>query len=294
MSPVELDGPPSSLGLYARAALGAVPLAGRLPFVAGGGGDIPSTELALDDVAVDPERLAEYCKVCGFTLRDSLPATYPHILAFPLHMKLMTDPGFPFSAVGLVHITNRITQHRPIAVGEHLRISVRSGGLEPHPKGKTFTLVSEARVGEELVWVGESTNLRRGGGSESEPNPSGLPDPGALPAEAEWPLGGDLGRRYAGVSGDRNPIHMYGVTAKAFGFPRQIAHGMWTKARCVAALESRLPSAFTVEVAFRKPILLPSKVTFAAGERSAKGEAEFGVRSARDSKPHLAGRVSAV
>ena len=39
---------------------------------------------------------------------------------------------------------------------------------------------------------------------------------------------------------------------------------MWTKARCLAAL--RLPDAFTVDVRFKKPILLPSKVTFGEAE----------------------------
>ena len=79
---------------------------------------------------------------------------------------------------------------------------------------------------------------------------------------------------------------MYGLTAKALGFPRQIAHGMWTKARCVAALEPRLPGAFGVEVAFKRPILLPSKVEFTSGRQTAMHR--FGVRS-RDGEPHLAG-----
>jgi len=299
-----LAGPPSTLSLYGRAALGSLPLVGHLPFVAGGGGEIPDVELLLEDVEVDVGRLAEYCGVCGFALRDTLPATYPHILAFPLHMALMTRSDFPFAAVGLVHISNRITQHRPIRVGERLEVSVNSGPLVPHPKGRAFTLVSEARVGEELVWEGESTNLRRGGGDESgaaeaagagaeavEPGPDARPE---LRDEAEWQLPGDLGRRYGGASGDRNPIHMYGLTANAFGFPRQIAHGMWTKARCVAALEPRLPGAFSVEVAFKRPILLPSKVVFATGGADARDEGTgagvaFSVRSARDGTPHLTG-----
>ena len=37
---------------------------------------------------------------------------------------------------------------------------------------------------------------------------------------------------------------MHSLTAKPLGFPAAIAHGMWTKARCLAALESRLPDAF--------------------------------------------------
>ena len=292
MNAKRLESPPSALGLYARAGLGAIPGTGRLPFLAGGGGEIPDTQLELGDVEVDRGRLAEYARVCGFALRDTLPATYPHVLAFPLHLKLLTDPSFPFAAVGLVHIANRIEQLRPIAAGERLTLAVRATQLEAHPKGRTFRLHTEARAGGELVWSGESTNLRRGGGGESGASKDApAADPPSLRDEAEWSLTGDLGRRYASVAGDRNPIHLYGLTAKAFGFPRQIAHGMWTKARCLAQLDSRLPEAYTVDVAFKRPILLPSKVKFASADTA--GGLEFGVRSARDDTPHLAGSVAA-
>ena len=241
-------------------------------------------------LAVAPDHVGEYSRVCGFTVRDVAPATYPHVLAFPLHMKLLTDPSFPLPAIGMVHIANRIEQRRPISVGETLSLSVRATQLEPHPKGKTFKLLTEARVDGEVVWTGESTNLRRGGG-DGEKSASGAESEAAdLRDEAEWALPGDLGRRYAGVAGDRNPIHLYGVTAKAFGFPRQIAHGMWTKARCLAQLDSRLPAAFAVDVAFKRPILLPSKVKFASAESD--GGFAFTVRSARGDEPHLAGSVS--
>ena len=281
-----LDHPPGTLGLYGRAALGSLPLAGRLPFIAGGGGEIPDTELLLEDVGIDAGRLAEYCRVCEFTMRDAIPATYPHILAFPLHMALLTQGDFPFPAVGLVHVQNKITQKRPIRSTEKLDIRVSAGSLEPHPKGKTFALHTSVSVGGEEVWVSQSTNLRRGKGSESASD-SGPSFNAELDAEAEWSLPSDLGRSYGGVSGDRNPIHMYGLSAKAFGFPRQIAHGMWTKARCVAAIEPRLPGAFEVEVAFKRPILLPSKVEFTSG--GSGDEISFGVRSTKDGEPHLAG-----
>ena len=283
-----LEKPPSTLPIYARAALRSVPVIGSLPLVGGGGDDVPDLEFQLDGVAADPGEVAEYCRVCGFTVRNELPPTYPHILAFPLHMALLTDSSFPFGAVGLVHIGNRITQHRPIEVGEPLALSVRATKLAPHPKGTQFSLLTEVRVAGDVVWESTSTNLRRGDGDESSArDDTGLPDPTELPATAEWRLPGDLGRRYAAVSGDRNPIHMYGLTAKAFGFPRQIAHGMWTKARCLAALEGRLPGTFTVEVRFLKPILLPAKVTFADAKEGER--IEFGVRDAKKAIPHLAG-----
>ncbi len=292
-----LDGPPRILPLYARAAAPMIPGASRLPFLPGGGGEIPEIELTLDGVRPDAEAVAAYDRVCGFPLRDQLPPTYPHVLAFPLHMAVMADGGFPFGAVGLVHLENRIVQRRPIEVGEELTLAVRPTALQGHPKGRTFSLITEARAGEELVWESESTMLRRqSGGSEEGTKKSygdRTPDSGTPAVEpepsAEWKLGGDLGRRYAAVSGDRNPIHMHSLAAKPLGFPAAIAHGMWTKARCLAALEPRLPDTFTAEVAFRRPILLPGRVEF--GSRAAGERTDFFVRDAKKHTPHLEGSV---
>jgi acyl dehydratase len=291
-----LDSPPSILPLYARAAAPMIPGASLLPFIPGGGGEIPDLELELTGVVPDPVAVAAYAKVCGFALRDHLPPTYPHVLAFPLHMAVMADGGFPFGAIGLVHIENRIEQQRRIGLGEELTIRVRATKLKPHRKGRTFSLLTEVTVGGEVAWQSVSTMLRR-----DRKNPADGPKSGAgvrfsarrpeeeLPVSAEWRLGGDLGRRYAAVSGDRNPIHLHSLTAKPLGFPGAIAHGMWTKAHCLAALESRLPDAFAAEVRFRKPIVLPARVEFASG---ADGEEiDFAVRDAKRQTPHLDGRV---
>jgi acyl dehydratase len=252
---------------------------------------VPDLVLALDDVAVDRERLAGYDRVCKFPLRDELPATYPHMLAFPLHLSLMTDPSFPFPALGLVHIANRIVQHRPIGADERLDLRVWATALEPHPRGTQFTLRSEARVGDELVWEESSTILKRRE-SPSEGAPEGR-EPSAddqLPVTATWRLPGDLGRRYGSVSGDLNPIHIHPLTAKLFGFPTAIAHGMWTKARCLAALDPRLPNSFTVDVAFKKPILLPATVELS--ERDDPAGIRFAVRGAGKGTPHLDGVIA--
>jgi acyl dehydratase len=296
-----LQSSPRVLPLYARAAAPMIPGLSLLPFVPGGGGEIPAIELELLNVRAEPEAVAAYARVCGFALRDQMPPTYPHVLAFPLHMALMADGRFPFGAVGLVHVENRLAQHRPLGLGEELTLRVRPTALVPHPKGKTFTIVTEARTaGGELAWKGVSTFLRRGKGDPEAVEPDGrgkgrrAEDLAELPANAEWKLGGDLGRRYAAVSGDRNPIHMHALTARPLGFPSAIAHGMWTKARCLAALASRLPDAFAVEVRFRKPILLPARVEFASAEsgEGGSGEIEFAVRDARKATPHLDGVVT--
>jgi len=144
------------------------------------------------------------------------------------------------------------------------------------------------------VWEETSTFLRRGRGDAAADRGSELPE--APPTGIVWRLPGDLGRRYAADSHDHNPIHLYPLTAKALGFPRQIAHGMWSMARCVAMLENRLPDAATVQVAFKKPILLPGSVAF--GSRPL-AESEDGpgyavsLSSPKSGAPQLAGRTRA-
>jgi acyl dehydratase len=299
MADKELKGSPSMLPLFARASLAVVPGVGRLPWVGGGGGEVPDQALTRTDVAVDPDRLAAYDRVCGFDLSDTLPPTYPHMLAFPMHLALITDGRFPLAAMGLVHIANSITVHRALRASEPLSLRVWATAVEPHPRGRQFTVHTEARVDDELVWEEASTNLSRGkspAGAEAASTPAGeIPSAEELPPVATWRCPGDLGRRYGSVSGDLNPIHVHALSARLFGFPSAIAHGMWTKARCLAALQNTLPTRYTVAVAFRKPILLPATVTYAEGRAGAgtrAGSAAFGVRDAKGDTPHLDGLVT--
>jgi acyl dehydratase len=304
-----LKKPPGMLPLFARAGVAMIPGASRLPFIGSGqqSRDVPGTALVLEEAVVDRERLYAYDRVCGFPVRDQLPCTFPHVVAFPLHLQLMTDPAFPFPALGLVHIENSIVQYRPILASETFSVRVWATPLQPHPRGRKFGLCSQARVGEELVWEETSTILKREAASHesrpaSEHGPDGNPDAGEswgpeasdasadLPVTATWRLPGDLGRRYGSVSGDMNPIHIHPVTARLFGFPTAIAHGMWTKARCLAALGPHLPDRFTVGVTFRRPILLPATVEFA--ELADEQGISFAVRGAGKGTPHLDGRVS--
>jgi hypothetical protein len=284
--PRVVEGAPATLPLMLKAALPAIPGLNLVPGIGKHGDTLPDLTLTRHDVPIDRAHVAAYSEVCGFPLKESLPLTYPHMLAFGLHMAIMTDASFPFPAVGTVHLANSITARRAISPSEKLQVTVQPENLRPHPKGRVFDLVTHVHSSGEPVWSETSTFLRLGGGDRSAPA-GGLPDVETpKPGDITWRLGGDLGRRYAAVSGDHNPIHLYGLTAKAFGFPRQIAHGMWSEARCLAALDGRLPEAVTVDVEFKKPILLPGSVTFGS-ERREDGYI-FGL-SRKDGAPHLIG-----
>jgi acyl dehydratase len=239
--------------LYAKAALGALRRRGR---------DLPDAVAVREDVAVDEARLAAYARVCGCALDGVLPPTYPHLLGFELQLRLMADRAFPLALPGLVHIRNTISMDRRIEVGERLRVSVHAERLVAHPKGAQVDLVTDVAAGTGPVWRGRSTYLARGaaappGDAFEPPAPAGAGDG---PSVAVWQVAADTGRRYARVSGDVNPIHLHRLAARAVGFPRAIAHGMWTAARALAALQGRLPDALTFDVAFGSPVLLPSAV----------------------------------
>lgn len=250
---------------------------------------LPETRVAVKGHRQDAGRLARYDAVCGFTLRDAVPPTWLHVLTFSLQLALMSRREFPFGLAGLVHVSNDMTLLRPVGLGDELDLSVGAADLTPHRRGATFTLIGEARVGEGLVWRGTSTYLARGVATDGEAvRPERLDEPDTRDSQA-WRLPADLGRRYAAVSGDVNPIHLSPLAARAFGFPRTIVHGMWTHARALAALEGRLPSAYRVRVDFTKPILLPGQVGFAAQQSSAG--IGFAVRS-RSGTPHLLGQVT--
>ncbi|MFT4264213.1 MAG: MaoC/PaaZ C-terminal domain-containing protein [Nocardioides sp.] len=248
-----------------KLALPGIPVVSALPGIRKSGGAFDGLALSRPPVVVERRDVEAYADVCHFHAsgsRDTVPLPWPHLLAFDLHMAMMSDRSFPVAAMGMVHLENSITQHRPIGIGETLEVGAAVGPGLAHPKGTKFELVSTVTSGGELVWEEVSTYLRLGRGDTTAP--WGLQLPEVTERGTGWRLPADLGRRYGAVSGDINPIHLYPLTAKALGFPRQIAHGMWTLARSVAALENRLPDAVRVDVAFRKPAFLPSTVTFGA------------------------------
>jgi acyl dehydratase len=283
----ELTAAPSLTPLYARAAI-----TGPLHR----GDTLPETVYSLTDQRIDAQHLIAYERVCGFRVTDELPPTYLHVLAFPLSVALMTESSFPFPLVGLVHVANSITMNRSVRADEVVSFTVRVANLRPHSAGRQLDVLAEALVDGEVVWSGCSSYLRRSGakGDATKADPSSRERIAASRVEqigtvAQVYVPESTGRKYGAVSGDRNPIHLHALTARVFGFPKAIAHGMWLKARTLAALEGRLPPALTVDVAFKTPVFLPSTIAIATALEGSQWALD--VRNARSGKPHLTGLV---
>ena len=248
---------------------------------------IPRIEASLRGVVT--RDLGAYQRVCGFPERPVLPLPLPQVIAGPLHMAILGHADFPLSPMGIVHVSNGIRQERPIGADEPLDLRAWVEGHRPARKGAEFDLITEARSGTEKVWSARTTILTmavKGDGQKRErPEPPRLD----IARSAAWRVPEDMGRRYGQIAGDRNPIHLYPLTAKLFGFKRHIVHGMWSLARCCAELEDDLSQGpVALEVAFRRPVFLPSTVFFESG-RSSEG-LEFRLRDGRG-KDHLLGSI---
>jgi len=173
----------------------------------------------------------------------------------------------------LIHLSNCIRIHRPLGGVNELFISVHAQNLQPHAKGATFEVVTSVEDSLGVLWEAESRMLCRGVKLEGEAADDTQPTPAHISELTRWKAPSDIGRRYARVSGDYNPIHLSAPTAKLFGFPQAIAHGLWNTARTLAALGEHLPAAnIEIEVVFKKPVRLPSEVTLHSSTAGSSGE----------------------
>jgi acyl dehydratase len=336
---------PSALSLYGR-ALGSLHKTRRHRGSWSSHGDtqasatpLPALAIARTGVMLDAAHIDRYRRVCGFIPAQGVPLTYPHILAFPLHLLLMTDARFPWPALGLVHLANTITQHAALAPGDTLRIEAQIGAPLAHDKGQAFTFHTrvyredsddrnDCDSSEDSDNSDDSPADEKPGGVHQRPGPTaggtrslesprerrlvwdaasvylriGVANPAGAPAlkpaypdvpfvrRASWQLDAGLGRRYAAVSGDFNPIHLSALSARLFGFRRALVHGMWTKARALAALLPPHPlEAASAAVEFKLPLWLPGDATLWTADDAATA---FEVRDTAGEKPHLRGRIA--
>lgn len=250
----------------------------------GTGTAIPRIEARARVIAGDP---TAYAAVCGLTPGDTLPVCFPDMLCRGLQLAVLTSPAFPLSLLGIVHVRQRIEQARVLTRGEPLSGRVWVEGHRPARKGGEFDMHTVVSAAGTDVWHGVTTILSRNLPGDGEPRPRAELPMFNAQRSATWELEADLGRRYARVSGDVNPIHQYAWTARLFGFKRAIIHGWWTLARCLAELDVA-PGALSVEASFLSPVLLPSTASFTSGE---SGDGEVFLLRAGDA-PAVVGRVS--
>lgn len=265
------------------------------------GREVPSIEASIEGLQIDARHLDEYRRVCGFPADGRLPLTYPHVLAMPLHMAMLTCDAFPVKLLGLVHVRNVIRSRARIAQDDLVDLRCHLAGHRETDRGQEFDLLTECAVDEHTVWSETSTFLARRRKPRNGANatttatktpasaPRAAEEPSGAIRTASWHADANIGRRYASVSGDINPIHIADLTARLFGFDQAIAHGMWSLARTVAELDDGQADALQVEASFKLPIFLPGWVNLHSWGTAA-GRA-FALKDAQGDKPHATGSI---
>jgi acyl dehydratase len=259
------------------------------------GGHVPLLEGSVERVSVDPRHLARYREVCGFADDGCLPLAYPHVLAMPLQFAILTHPRFLVRLMGLVHVTNDIDQLRALPATGSFRLRSWVEGHRDVDRGHEFDLFTAVEDGQGTAWTEKSTLLARraaSGRSSARGARQALrfeqPAAGTAPEAAAIAVPRVIGRRYGWLSGDLNPIHLADRGAKLFGFDRAVAHGMWSMARCLAALgAAALAPPVRALVEFKFPLFLPGETRlehWPAGDRRV-----FVLKDAASGRPHLAG-----
>jgi acyl dehydratase len=259
-------------------------------------GTVPRIEAVLERFAVNRRHLARYRKVCGDRDSAQLPITYPHVMATPVHLAMIACEAFPVSLLGVVHTRNRIVQHRPLHVDDAGQIRAWLEGHRETARGQELDLQTEVRVGRETVWSETSTFLARQRGRSRSPRKreADLPHLQVPPRQdvttSTFVVAPGVGRQYARVSGDFNPIHIADVAARFFGFKRAIAHGMWSLARCAAEIGGPVFSRpCTLDVAFKRPIAFCARIVLESW--MAEERVGFSLRDSQADRGHLLGSV---
>jgi hypothetical protein len=269
----------------------------RKPALVPEGGEVPRIESRLAKVVIERKHLAAYSEICGAAAGATLPIAYPHVLAMPLHLAMLGAEAFPVKLFGLVHVHNRIAMRQPLSAEEPAEIRAWIEGHRETERGQEFELHTEYVVAGDAIWDETCTFLARrkppaGAKPGGARNADGAPDAAAMKSSSFRAPSG-LGRRYGFISGDVNPIHMSDLSARAFGFPRAIAHGMWSLGRSASDFEAeQFNGGCELSVTFKLPIYMPSWLMLQRW--SIENGSGFALRDAQGEKPHLVGTLKSL
>ncbi len=270
-------------------------LSSNKPLLAAADRRPPSILLQANKVRIKAAHLRRYRDICGIADNGLVPHAYLHVLAMPLHMRVFTHPEFPVKVLGLVHLRNVIRQFQALRADDVLELSVNYDSLRETDSGQEYDLITRCELAGQLVWEEVSTMLARrvtsDKGSGKRPIiERATRDAARIIHEQTIATVANTGRRYALVSGDFNPIHLFDRTAQAFQFKQTVAHGMWSLARCLGLAANTFAKGFIeIDAQFKLPIYLPSEFVFRS-QRAEQG-CELSLTTPKGDRLHLMVKV---
>ncbi len=283
---------------------------------------LSKVKVVFDNVRPDTKKIQQYKRICGFTppinmgsnennQDTTIPISYFQTLFVGLLGKFITTAHFPIKPMGLIQIGQSFRQKRPVTTDEILDLSCQLYEVTKTPKGIITQFLLEVESDNIILWQGISTFFTRSKNKLPKGKGNKRKEEAFLEIKETIFVPRNTGIQYASVSGDYNPHHLYGFTAKMIGFKDPIAHGMWSLARVIASMEKQYGAHYPLEAdaQFKLPIFMPAAVTL--GQAPAKTitdktktdkirsvgmgsetRIDFELRDARKGLPHLKGRFA--
>jgi hypothetical protein len=223
-------------------------------------GILPSLQTDFILARIDPSHVARYNALLGFAA-GTLPVTYYYLLSQRAHLATLLSKGFPFRVAGMVHVENSLVEAQTPDPFHPLHLSTTVAIAPATASGAVHCeLVTVAMQEDVLVFTCTSKYLAKRGRRKGVP--AATRDTIEGKRIGGWAVGGSLGRAYARVSGDWNPIHLWRWSARLMGLRRPIIHGMHSVAAACALLEQGGAQRVTAVTAhFKSPITLRSRPT---------------------------------
>jgi len=221
---------------------------------------------------IDADHVRRYSDAFGFP-PGPVPLTYLYLLAQRAQLATMLDRAMPFRIVGLIHVANSLTMHCEVRLDAALTLVTTLSMPEPRPNGAVECLLeTRATDGEQLVFTCTSRYLIKRGQRTKRTAPALIAAPMGE-ADEQWVVQANAGRRYAALSGDWNPIHLWAWSARLMGMKQPIIHGMHTVAMACSLRQrstGRVP--VTIDCHFRSTVPLRSMVSLSLSDAGNPGE----------------------
>lgn len=226
------------------------------------GDTLPRIKVSVHNISVNKEKLKKYMAICEFKDNGFLPLLYPHVFSAPKHMTILSHKLFPIPVMGTLHYRNHSIQHRLIRIDEALDIDVELVESRIVKQGLEIDYTIQVKTEGELVWESITTYLKKGkfGKDFQISSNSDIIIPMSENVEKiDLYIPENIGKKYARICSDYNPIHISKTVAKLSGFKRDIAHAMWATANAMSKLHIDISShPIRVDLVFKGPLFLDS------------------------------------
>ncbi|MEM7510145.1 MAG: MaoC/PaaZ C-terminal domain-containing protein [Bacteroidota bacterium] len=247
-------------------------------------------EKSFEDIRINASKMDAFLGYFGFQSKS--PLSYLYVLAQRAQIKVMLDREFTMAIPGMIHVENQLVMDSAYNRNDPFHIQAKVN--VPYKKEGSLIPISEIHFlqnGKRVAYCKSTYLAKRKSVKKSPKKEKAIPEIASLLNQERLELDLSSARKYAAISGDKNPIHTSSFLAKMFGLKNAIMHGWYSV--CLAEKKFEKFSQTRIEeisVHFISPISLPSRSTLKFGKTKTE-EISFQVRHDPDEKVLLYGEL---